>query len=951
MSDIQEQKLLVLIDGSSLLSTQYYGNLPIEVLTAKTEEEKQQYYGKIMHSPKGVYTNAIYGFMRALLKICREQKPTHIAVAWDVTRDTFRRELYPDYKANRLETAAPLKEQFVLCQEILGKIGVRQFMSPTYEADDYCGTLSKQFENEIPVRILTKDHDYLQLVSDRTNLWMIYSSIAKADELYKKYGISKDGSVPEKCFELTPRLVKSEFGVEPASIADLKGLQGDSSDNIKGVPGVGPATAVALIAHYKTVEALYGAMEGLDEAGLKNLAASWKDIGISRSPIAKLIKEDDNELTGRKAAFLSKQLATIKRDIDLEGLCLDDLSLNIDTNELQTIFDELDIKSIKADIGTETAKPSSVEYKFLEGITEVEELIGKILDNRGMTPDVAEVSETLAGAAVLFDRKDPVALALSFEDDNYIIESGGFITGAYLGDLLVRLDNQGVNISFFDIKSIVKTFDITGFINAFDISVAAYLLDPLSQNYDCVSVSRKYLERFGTGIAEITGKGNPTQRWNEDRDRLAAALAFESASAKDVYPIMRRQLQEGGMTDLYYHIELPLVYTLSGMEKAGIMVEKEQLKDFGMSLKSDIDRLEKEIWQAAGEEFNINSPKQLGTILFDKLRLPGGKKTKSGYSTSADVLEKIKLEDPIIEKILEYRQLTKLNSTYAEGLYDYIDEDGRIRTTFNQTVTATGRLSSTDPNLQNIPIRTSLGREIRKVFVASPGCVFIDADYSQIELRILAAMSGDEKLIAAYRNSEDIHRATAAAVFHVPPEEVTPQLRSRAKAVNFGIVYGISSFGLGEDLKISKKEAEKYISDYFETYPKIKKFLDDLVSSAREKGWAVTGFGRRRPIPELASSNFMQRQFGERVAMNTPVQGTAADIIKTAMIRVDARLRSECPSAKLLLQVHDELLVEARIEDKELVKNILVEEMQGAADLPVKLEVSVESGRNWFEAH
>ncbi|MBO4414444.1 MAG: DNA polymerase I [Lachnospiraceae bacterium] len=949
MSENKEQGLLVLIDGSSLLSTQYFGNLPIEVLTAKTEEEKQQYYHKIMQSPKGVYTNAIYGFMRALLKICREQKPTHIAVAWDLTRDTFRRRLYPDYKGNRGETAAPLKDQFALCQEILEKIGVRQFMSNDYEADDYCGTLSKLFENEIPIRILTKDNDYLQLASDRTNIWMIHSNAKKSDELFKKYGIAKDGTVPEKCFNLTPELIKSEFGVEASSIADLKGLQGDSSDNIKGVPGVGPATAVALIAHYKTVEALYEALDGLDEAGQKELATSWKDIGITRSPIARLVKEDENELTGKKAAFLSKQLATIKRDIDLGGLALDDLHLNIDTDRLQLIFDELGIKSIKADIGTAKDKASSdIMYDIVDGITGMEEFAAKMLDKRGMPP---EVRETVVGAAVLCDGKETVAVSISDDEGNHIIECGGFIGNPCIADLLVRFDDAGINISIFDIKSCIKPYDITGFINAFDVSLAAYLLDPLENSYGCRETSGKYLERNGITVTELIGKEKPQEAWEKKKDELSKALAFESSCARELFPVMRKMLEETEMLDLYYHIELPLIYTLNGMEKTGVLVEKEQLKTFGESLKVDIEHLEKEIWQDAGEEFNINSPKQLGTILFEKLRLPGGKKTKSGYSTSADVLEKLKIEDPIIEKILEYRQLTKLNSTYAEGLFDYIDDDGRIRTTFNQTVTATGRLSSTEPNLQNIPIRTSLGREIRKVFVASPGCVFVDADYSQIELRILAAMSGDEKLIDAYRNSEDIHRATASAVFHVPFDEVTPELRSRAKAVNFGIVYGISSFGLGEGLKISKKEAEKYISDYFETYPKIKKFLNDLVASAKEKGWAVTAFKRRRPIPELASSNFMQRQFGERIAMNSPVQGTAADIIKTAMLRVDARLRSECPSAKLLLQVHDELLVEAKAEDAELVKKILVEEMQGAADLPVKLEVSAATGSNWFEAH
>lgn len=913
---------LLLIDGSGLLCTQYFGHLPTEILFAKTPEEKEKYYYKIMQTSKGVYTNGVFGFMRTLTKIVREQKPAYIAVAWDSSRDTFRRELYSDYKGNRSDTPKPLGEQFATCQNALERMGIRQFMNDRYEADDFCGTLARRFEHTLPVRILTKDNDYLQLVTPDTNLWMMHSTPAKTDALYAKYHIAKDGSAPERTFTFTPELVEKEFGVEPASIADLKGLQGDSSDNIKGVPGVGPATAAALIAKYKTVEHLYEAMEGLDEKELKNLAASWKAIGVTRSPVNSLLKTDPEELVGREAAYLSKKLATIKCDIDLEGLTLDDLKLNIDRDGAARVFEELEFRTLKPDFGTEQAPDETFTYKLTNDLTEVEELVSKLTE---ASLDGARHAGRCLGFAVLVEDGELKGAALTTDENETIyIRAEGFINSGYIGDMLARLDDSGAVLAGFDIKTVLKFIPCKGFLDAFDVSVAQYLIDPLKGDY---------------GFNAASGG---------DSEYLTA---LESRSAYREYKNLKEQLEQTGMDRLFYEIEMPLVYTLNSMELEGIMVRREELAAFGQSLDGDISRLEHEIYDYVGETFNINSPKQLGVILFEKLHLPYGKKTKTGYSTSADVLEKLKIEDPVVEKILDYRQLTKLKSTYADGLCDYIDADERIRTTFNQTVTATGRLSSTDPNLQNIPIRTELGRELRKVFVAKEGCVFVDADYSQIELRILAALSGDEKLISAYRNAEDIHRATASAVFHVPYELVTPELRSRAKAVNFGIVYGISSFGLGNGLNISRKEAESYISQYFETYPQIKAYLDGLVTSARDKGYAVTAFGRRRPIPELQSANFMQRQFGERIAMNSPIQGTAADIIKIAMIRVDSRLKAELPEAKLVLQVHDELLVETPEEAADAVRAILIEEMQRAADLSVGLEVGIESGRNWFEAH
>ncbi len=942
-------KYLLLIDGSSLLSTQFFGNLPPEVMFAKTDEEKAKYFHKIMQTSKGVYTNGVYGFMRSLMRILKDQKPSYLAVAWDISRNTFRRELYPDYKGNRSETMVPLKDQFSLCQEVLKRIGVPQFMDERFEADDFCGSLAARFENEVPVRIMTKDNDYLQLVTENTNLWLIHATAKKTDELYAKYKIVKDSAVAaDRSFPLTPELVKAEFGVEPASIPDLKGLQGDTSDNIKGVKGVGPATAVALIAKYKTVEALYEAMEGLDDKQLKELAVSWKEIGISRSPLSYLLKNDENELVGKDAAFLSKKLATIKKDIDLGTLTIDDLCVNIDASEAVKVFDELEFKSLKPDFGTADAPVSSFIYTSTGELAKVEDIVDALTAD---SLDGSRHEGKHVGFSLIADDEGIMGIALTTAEGTTVVKTEGFITGSYISDMLTRIDDSGVCLAGFDIKSELKYLECLGFLDAFDASVAQYLLEPLSGVYDPASVYTAVTGQLRQSRSDVLGKASLREMFESAPEAVLKIAALESDSAYACYEPLNNSLKETGMDKLFYEIEMPLIYTLSGMEKCGVLVRPDLLKQFEEYLSGEITELEKEIYKYVGEEFNINSPKQLGCILFEKLRLPYGKKTKSGYSTSADVLEKLKSEDPVVEKILDYRQLTKLKSTYATGLFQYICADGRIRTTFNQMVTATGRLSSTDPNLQNIPIRTELGRELRKVFVPSEGCVFVDADYSQIELRILAALSGDGKLISAYRDAQDIHRATASAVFHVPYDEVSSELRSRAKAVNFGIVYGISSFGLGNNLNISKKEAEQYINDYFAIYPQIKNYIDGLISEAKDKGYAVTAFGRRRPIPELSSSNFMQRQFGERVAMNSPIQGTAADIIKIAMIHVDARLRKELPAAKLVLQVHDELLVETPKEYEEQVRAILIEEMRNAAELKVSLEVGIESGNDWFEAH
>ena len=940
---------LLLIDGSSLLTTQYYGNLPREILFAKSDEEKKKFYHKIMQTRTGIYTNAIYGFMRTLLKIIKEQKPAYIAVAWDKSRNTFRREIYSEYKGNRGETPKPLKDQFILCEELLEKMGIRQFMDDSFEADDFCGSLAKKFEKDLPVKILTKDNDYLQLVTDRTNLWLMHSTAQKTDELYKKYGMTHTADVPERAFNLTKELVKKEFGVEPESINSLKGLQGDSSDNIKGVPGVGPATAVALIAKYGSVEALYDDIRDLDEKAQKLKAAEWKsELGITGSPFGPLLKKSDEELVGEKAAMISKQLATIKCDIPLDIL-IDDLKYKPDTAALRAEFARLEFASLKIDDGTEEINKKKKETETITDFNRALKLKDELVKEQGVI-----------GAALVYDDSvrikgyAPAAiygLFLAAPEKNYYVITEGFITGEILADTLKDLILVGSNISLVDVKKTFKLIGLNELKNTFDVSIAAYLINPLLGSYLYNDVASVAGIDIPPSKAEILGKTLVKEAFTGNPEALCKVAQAEAETAELAREILTKELEETGMLKLYREIELPLTLVLKEMEENGVRVLDEELSKFGEKLNEDIGVLEKEIYKACGEEFNINSPKQLGNILFEKLKLPYGKKTKTGYSTNADVLEKLKLEDPVVEKILNYRTLTKLKSTYADGLKDYIDDDGRIRTSLNQTVTATGRLSSTEPNLQNIPIRESLGRELRKVFVPADGKVFVDADYSQIELRILASLSGDEKLIGAYRDSADIHQSTASAVFKVPMEEVTKELRSRAKAVNFGIVYGISSFGLGTDLNIPRKEAEQYIKSYFETYPQVKKYLDDMVSNAAKDGYSTTMFGRRRPIPELSSSNFMQRSFGERIAMNSPVQGSAADIIKIAMLKVPKRLKAECPGAKLLLQIHDELLVEVDADKADLALKIMTKEMESAADMPVSLEVGTAKGMSWYEAH
>lgn len=1032
---------LLVIDGSSLLTTQFFGNLPREIVFAKTMEEKEVYFPKIMQTTTGVYTNAVYGFMRVLLKILKEQRPAYLAVAWDVSRDTFRRELYPDYKGNRGETMTPLKDQFILCQKLLKQMNVVQFMDERYEADDFTGTLVTMFEDKVPVRIMTKDRDYLQLVSENTELWMIHSTAKKTEELYEKYNMrQKDCHVPDRTFPFTPALVEKEFGVKPESVNSLKGLQGDASDNIKGVPGIGEMTAAALIHEYGSVERLYEVLNAADEAGRKALAQDWKErLGIKRSPLGPLLKTSDTELVGERAAMLSKTLATIKRDIPLD-ITLEELRVAIDREAALKEFDALEFKSLRFEEPEEEedfvpaaenpfdggfAPAGSTPFgdgfvpagstpfgdgfvpagntPFGDGFagmmnapeesrTESEKGFENGAQENGASQsaaayaaDGAAADKTAPRAAVTFPpytEPENTAYADKLPQELLSGKKLAFMTFSDGGELLLAaLQGAAERIYFVQADAAEFTAYLAGAAargvrlvtlglkeqlgalsgeemrkialedGLLDVELAAYLKNPLPGAYSYCSLAKEY---YGINLPdekELLKKSAPREAMLLLRPSVEKYLLLKCNIAFLLADGLLAWLNARDNSRLYFELELPLIFTLYAMQERGILVQKDELAAYAEKLGERIGVLEEEIYADAGERFNINSTKQLGVILFEKLGLPGGKRTKTGYSTAADVLERLSGKHPVIDRLLEYRQLTKLKSTYADGLSAFIAQDGRIHSTFRQTITATGRISSTDPNLQNIPIRMEAGKLLRRVFIPKEGCVFVDADYSQIELRVLAHMSEDAQLIAAYNTEQDIHRITASEVFHTPFEEVTKEQRSRAKAVNFGIVYGISSFGLGQGLNISRHEAEEYIEKYFETYPGVKAFLDRLVSEARQTGEAKTMFGRIRPLPDICAASHVKRAAEERVAMNSPIQGTAADIMKIAMLRVDRRLIEEGLKSRLLLQIHDELLVEAAQEEAEQVKKILVEEMSGAARLSVPLEVDAKQGENWLDAH
>lgn len=850
-----------------------------------------------LSNSEGMHTNAVYGFLNVMFKILDEEKAPYLAVAFDLSTPTFRHKMFDGYKGTRKPMPEELRSQVPVIREVLKAMQIETMSMEGYEADDILGTVSRQCEAEgFEVSILSGDRDLLQLATDKIKI-RIPKTKMSGTEIEDYY--AKD--------------VEAKYMVTPQEFIDMKALMGDASDNIPGVPGIGEKTAAKIISAYHTIENAYA---HADEIKPK--------------------KASENLKTYYEQAQMSKILATIKTDC---GYVLDTQKASTDhmyNEDSYQWFKRLEFKNILNRFGGDV----QVQDDVAEKVTIIRELA-----------DAAAVFGRAAGCESVgihyIGEPDNEGLSLCLgEKEIYFIRCQGFVTKDYIAGEVKTLLSKTTGV-FLDLKAHVGMFGLTEQESVFDASVAAYLLNPLKDSYDYDDIARDYLGMTVPSKTDLFGKG-PLPK--EDSDLLKRYIGYLSLVPYMAMPVLNEALEDAQMKTLYDTIELPLVYVLDDMEKFGIKVKKESLHEYGQQLGAQIALLEKSIYELAGETFNINSPKQLGVILFEKLKLPYGKKTKTGYSTSAEVLEKLKGEDPIVKLVLEYRQLTKLKSTYADGLESFISSDQRIHGKFNQTITATGRISSTEPNLQNIPIRMELGRLIRKVFVPEDGYIFVDADYSQIELRVLAHMSGDEALIHAYKEAMDIHRMTASQVFHTPFDQVTDEMRRNAKAVNFGIVYGISSFGLSQDLSITRKEAQNYIQKYFKTYPKVKSFLDHAVESAKEQGYSVTMFSRRRPIPELHSKNFAQRSFGERIAMNAPIQGTAADIIKIAMINVSRALKAENLKSKLILQVHDELLIEAWESEADRVIEILDREMKHAVELAVPLEIDVHTGHNWYEA-
>lgn len=858
---------LLLIDGHSILTRAFYG---IPELT----------------NGEGKHTNAVYGFLNILFKELETEQADHLAAAFDMHAPTFRHKLYAGYKGTRKPMPPELHEQVETIQEVLKSMRIPILTMEGYEADDILGTIAKREQKAgREVVIISGDRDLLQLADERIRI-----------------SIPKTSKGRTEVFNYTPEDVKQEWQTTPEEFIDLKALMGDTSDNIPGVPGMGPKSAEWIITHYHTIENAYE--HALDA-----------DFKVPRKPNAgKLLREN------YASAQLSKTLATICTSVPIESAYEDAGTDQMFNEESFELIRRLELKSL---------------YRRFDGVKEEKPAVEADLSNLKVSDDPYLLDIVIRDAASegeAFFYLNDAGLFLGLRQDRRYL----FRNMEASGKLLKLAETATLyTLSLKDMLHRMKAPSRLQHLHFQDLSLAAYLLDPLRDQYTYKDLSIMIL-------SETLPDENP----DLETEGFLTLTVMERCE-KELFQRLKAKKE----AKLYRDIELPLVYTLYDMELEGVLVDREALVSYGHELSDGISRLKDKIYRECGHEFNINSPQQLGSILFEEMKLPGGKKTKTGYSTAADVLEKLAEDSEFVRDILAYRTLSKLNSTYAEGLLSCISEDGRIHGKFNQTVTATGRISSTDPNLQNIPVRTDLGRRFRTVFVAKPGCIFLDADYSQVELRILASLSGDEKLIEAYRNASDIHAVTASAVFHVPLSEVTPQLRRNAKAVNFGIVYGISAFGLSEGLSISRREAKDYIDRYFATYPDVKKYLDEEVLKARQQGYVTTLFGRVRPVPDIHASNFARRTFSERVAMNSPIQGTAADIMKIAMNNVRASLIDGGYRARIVLQVHDELLLEVPFEEADAVEKLLVDKMEHAARLKVLLKADAKRGHNWDEAH
>lgn len=900
---------LVVIDGNSILNRAFYGIMS----------------SKMLQTADGTYTNAVYGFLAIMFKLFEDVKPDYIAVAFDMKHPTKRHEMYKEYKATRKGMPDELAVQLPIIKDVLNAMNIKVIEKEGYEADDILGTLAKTAEKEgLTAILLTGDRDSFQLASDKTTI---------------RIPRTKGGKTETENFDKNK--IIEVYGVKPKQLIEVKGLMGDSSDNIPGVPGVGEKTALNLIKEYETIDNIYNKLE--------------KD-----EPVAKG-KLKENLTNNKDLAILSRELGRI----DVNAPINKDLSeykvKEWDKEKVLEIFKKLRfnryierfnlLNDLKSESKTEDVK-SLFEHELLEDDSKIENLINKINDEKILyyyfekteTNDTTLIIKKIIKYINIYEKTENKVYTMDFDNIKFknIFENKDILKCGYrIKEDYIVLKQNGINPQNM----------------MYDAKIATYILNSTSNLYSLEDISKQYLDLDITLYSEPEEKNIQTSLFDNSNNSDESEKKSNYINAMYAYiigksrEIILEELSKIDALDLFNNIEMPIAEILAEMQLEGMCIDEKELIKYGENLKEHIEELRIDIYNLAGEEFNINSTKQLANILFEKLNLTPSKKTKSGYSTDVEALEKIKNSHPIIEKILEYRQLMKLNSTYVEGMIPFINEKtGRIHTFFHQTVTATGRLSSTDPNLQNIPTRTELGKKLRKVFKAGSGKVFLDADYSQVELRVLAHMANDETMINAFNSGADIHTISASQVFKVPIEEVSKQLRSRAKAVNFGIVYGISEFGLAEQIDIKRKEAKQYIEQYLETYHGIRDYMKNIVEEAKRKGYVETLFKRRRYIPELNSKNYMVRKFGDRAAMNTPIQGTAADIMKIAMIKVYNELKNRNLKSKIVLQIHDELIIETVLEEKDEVRNLLKECMESSAKLSVPLNVDVEEGKNWYQA-
>ena len=877
---------LMVVDGNSIINRSFYGIRPLS-------------------TREGLYTHAVYGFLTTLQRLLDEEQPEALCVTFDRREPTFRHEADENYKATRHAMPEELAMQMPVLKEVLDAMDIPRYEMAGWEADDLIGTISRRCEAVgWDCVAVTGDKDSLQLITDRTRVKLVSTRMGQTT--------TKD---------MTPESFREAYGFEPIHMIDLKALMGDSSDNIPGVPGVGEKTAMALVQKYGSIEEIYRLLP---------------DIEAKPAVIRRLTE-------GEQSARHSYWLATIVTDVPMEFSPEENLRRPFKP-ELYELFLKLEFSKLIEKYGLSPAREAEVKAECTVTVERVEEpqRAAELLAAWRKADHVTVYAlPDLAVLSIQWDTGADTAAAAELQEKAYRGDWQALLTALFAADIR----KVGHHIKDTMRSLLERGVDAEGYI--FDTALAAYLLDATAGSYD---LQRLFVAYFNEELPKPTHLEKDAFTLLGDQAAAWAALHSYDSAVAALYDILPERLREKDMTELYETVELPLCAVLARMEHRGFLVDGKALAAFGQDMAEKITELEQRIYDQAEEPFNINSPKQLGTVLFEKMQLPHGKKTKTGWSTNADVLEKLRWQTPIVADVLEYRQYAKLKSTYADGLLKVIDPDGRIRTSFQMTVTATGRLSSTEPNLQNIPARTEVGSRIRGMFVAAPGNVLVDADYSQVELRLLAHISGDETMQQAFLSGEDFHTLTAAKVFHVAPEEVTGQMRSRAKAVNFGIVYGISAFSLAQDIGVTVAEAKEYMERYFDTYRGVKHYMEQVVEKAREQGYVETIMHRRRVLPELKSSNFNMRSFGERVALNMPIQGTAADIMKLAMVRVEQRLKREGLAAKLIMQVHDELIVECPEAEKETVERLLEEEMSGVAHLAVPLPAQAHSGRTWLEA-